>query len=305
VGLVLPLLLAAPRPAAACFPWAERVLAWDARADLYLLASWHDRDRPPPVSAAVTPNWYELRRISTGAQVAAHNCADGDSAVGAASVTRPCEWRTALAAALPRDFGARGEPFGAGRLRLRSLPMGADSELALEGRGRRGWRRLLWLEYRPRSPERVRTSITVAERAAGDVVLGLEAFARGGNCTNTTVRMLRLPLEDLEDPARPGRQRRLLAPLDEDAPFERWQTAADLGPLPPERLIPALVAAERAAHLDIGVRWWKLATAALDPPRLAALTTQLRARPDLPGIVARLSTATRRAPAQRPDRPEP
>ncbi len=96
--------------------------------------------------------------------------------------------------------------------------------------------------------------------------------ARGGNCPNSLVRVLRVPQADIVNPGRAGRRINLLARsarLDER--FEHWRTIAELGPLPPERLMEALEAAEREEQYAFGARWWSEATKRLPAGRLSQL----------------------------------
>jgi hypothetical protein len=290
----LALLLAPAREAAACYQWAEAVVAFDLAADLYVLATWHERERPPQPLSSVVPNWYELMRISTGEKVASHKCHDSIGMPEPAAPVLPCDWRQGLAAALPKTatWQRSGRPLATAGLRVRPVKMGYDTAMALETRGPRGWQRVTFFEYASRGwTEKVTYKFGASERAQGRVGLFLEAFSRGGNCTNTTVHAVLLDEADWKDPARPGRQAHLLAGLGASSPFEQWFTAAELAPLPADKLLTAMAVAEREARIPTGVRWWREATAALPAARIAALSAELRKRKDLEETVRVLHPA--------------
>src|SRR5439155_26953603 len=119
---------------------------------------------------------------------------------------------------------------------------------ALGTRTRGGARWLLWLHVMGAgevAQERRSYALGPFDVEADEALVGVEMRARGGNCPYTTARVLRLPRADLDDPRRAGRQATLLAgPPRKDQPFEHWRTIAELGPLPVDRLLEALTAAE-------------------------------------------------------------
>jgi hypothetical protein len=267
--------------ARACTPSVDRVLAFDEPADVYVTATWNDRERAPEPPSMVVPNSYELRRLSTGEKLAEHKCWD---VFDDKSPPRICDWKQVLAAALPgkATWQRRGPLVPPGRVRLAPTKLGADRGVALEARGPRGWRRALWIEYGGRMvEERVRYSFTASELAGGRVVLAMEAASRGGNCAYTTTRAVVLDEADLRDPTNAGRQARLLRLLGPQARFETWMTAAEIAPLPPERLLDGIAAAARQIQHTLAAAWWTATTARLPPARVAALLAELRRRDEL------------------------
>jgi hypothetical protein len=65
-------------------------------------------------------------------------------------------------------------------------------------------------------------------------------------------------------------------------------TAADLGPLPAEKLVAALVMAEREGRAVFAVRWWKETTASLPPEQVKALERELKGRTDVEYVRSQL-----------------
>jgi hypothetical protein len=276
--------LLAASSAEACSPWAERVVAWDARADVVVVAIWMERDKVPAPGASARPDQYELRRLSTGRGLASHSCPDP----AGEAVTRDqpaCDWQTAFSRSIPGGaaWGRRGPALPAGRVRVRATrPDAATQEFALEARGPRGWRRVLWLDRVAEGyPERRRYDIETSERTGGQVVLALRYHSRGGNCSHTAVQVFALDGRDLDDPTHPGRHARLVSRVREDRPFGHWRSVAELGPLPPARLIEAMEVAETAGQPALGVAWWRAATAGMPAVERQALERSLRSHPGL------------------------
>jgi hypothetical protein len=150
-------------------------------------------------------------------------------------------------------------------------------ETALETRGARGWRRLLWLSVTPaKDQERVDHALKLYDEEGSEALLGLEIHLQGGNCPRTLVQVLRVPRADLADPTRAGRQAQLMARPRLDERFEHWRTIAELGPIPAERLVEALEAAERDDQSDFGVQWWRRDTALLTPAQRDALAARVK-----------------------------
>jgi hypothetical protein len=257
-------------PAArACTPWVERVVAWDLGADLVVLQTWADRHRAPP--ASVPPIGFELRRLSTGEELGGRDCR-------LAPVITPCRFEAALGPLLPATarWRQRGRALPGG-LRVRAKRGAALRETALETRGARGWQRLLWLSVTPaKDQERVDHALKLYDEEGSDALLGLEIHLQGGNCPRTLVQVLRVPRADLADPARAGRQAALMARPRLDERFEHWRTIAELGPIPPEKLVEALEAAERDDQPDFGVQWWRRDTRGLAQAQLDALFAQVK-----------------------------
>ena len=116
----------------------------------------------------------------------------------------------------------------------------------------------------------------------GEAMLAVEVSARGGNCSYTFVRVYRVPEADLREPRRKGRQAEMLKrPARKDDPFEYWRTVADLGPLPPERLLEAMEAAGHDAQPTFAARWWREATRKLPRRRVAELAEAVKKSPAL------------------------
>jgi hypothetical protein len=262
---VMGLLLVTPRAALPCTPWAEAVLAWDMTTDVVVVGTWAERAEPP-APGSVPPGFFELRRISTGELLAAHDCQFGPVV--------PCEYQTALGKAIPAGttwHHATGAPPRNLRIKHR---VGRDRrEISLEARGRRGWQRLLWLQVMATNEqERRQYRWSAYDLRDGEAFMAFDVRARGGNCPNNLVRVVRVPQADIVDPDRPGRQIDLLAgPARLDERFEHWRTIAELGPLPPERIMEALEAAEREEQYAFGAKWWNEATKRLPPERLSRL----------------------------------
>lgn len=271
--------------AEACSPWAERLVGWDARNDVVVVAIWTERDRPPSSRRAPPPEQYELRRLSTGRGLATHQC-PAPAADGAAVGPGLCDWQTAFAKVVPglALAGRRGPGLKRGLVRVRTvkLPRGSQ-EFVLESPGPGGWRPITWLDFIAEDyPERRRYQLLASERVGDEVVLALEYLSRGANCDHTVVQTLRLLERDLRQPLHPERRARLLSRMREDRPFGAWRTIAAFGPLPPERLIEALEVAETVGQPQMGARWWRDGTAPLPPDRRAALALELAKRQSLP-----------------------
>jgi hypothetical protein len=266
----LALALGLPSRARACYSAAEATVAWDAQADVYVRARWPGRTLPP--GRGVLAAEYDLARLSTGEELATASCPE----------ERGCDWRQALAAKLPAD--ARWTAPGTGstaRLRIRLLPDGRETRVTLEARTPAGWRRLLWIDQLPESLERRKYKVTALELKPDVALIAYHGVARGGNCAYTESRAVRLPARDLDEPQTPAQRARLLTRLTDSSRFELWWTAAELGPIPAEKLVAALVAAERAGRYLFGARWWKETTPGLKPEQLEVLKREVKARKDL------------------------
>jgi hypothetical protein len=261
--------LATSPPARACTPWVERVLAWDFDADLVVLQTWAERDRAP--GPRVPPIGFELRRLSTGEELGARDCRLDP-------VISPCEFRVALGKLLPATAKWRQQGRALPRgLRVRAAGGAALRETALETRAAGGWRRLLWLSVTAaKDPERLQHTLKLYDEQGTDALLGFEVYLQGGNCPRTVVQALRVPRADLADPARAGRQAALMVRPRLDERFEHWRTIADLGPIPPGRLVEAMEAAEREDHSAFGVEWWRRDTRKLPPAEVEALAGKVR-----------------------------
>jgi hypothetical protein len=267
-------------PANACTPWAERVAAWSAASDLYVLAGWDNREKPPPSQKLIQPQYYQLKRISTGEQLAWHRC---DHPTSETSGPRPCTWQAAFAKQLA---GASFQP-GNGivnqkRLRVRAIQNKGVREYSLESRGPKGWQRVLYLDFIfPDYPERRRYSVTELGSSGEHAILMLDYQASGGNCSHTAARAFRLHKLDLTDPTSAERRARLLASVSQEDALEDWRTLAELAPLPADRLLEALEAAESKGQIAWGARWWREASADLAPEQLARLRDEIQRRPGL------------------------
>jgi hypothetical protein len=278
-------LLAAPTPARdVCVPFADRVLTWDSEADLYVVATYTERAEPPARGAPLAPNLLELRRISTGAQLQLVNCALHADELGPGAELAPCDYRIEFARYLGgktlRPHGAR---LDLGRFKVASVEEGGvRGQVLLVHNPRGGWQRLAWLEQqRADAPEKVTVRVVEGEKSGEHVDLVLSRRQRGGDCSHTSVRVLRLRGGDLEAPAAGERQAHLLAHLSSSSPLASWRTAAEVAPLPPERVLIGMVVAEEAGLPQLGARWWQETTAQLPVERVAPLVTALRERPDL------------------------
>ena len=227
-------------------------MAWDIGNDLVAVGIWAERDRLPPPSERGRPGLFELRRIGTGEVLLAHDCE-----------LKPhikCEFQSALASAIPpgtawRTGGSPPPP----TLRILHRTKPRRREVILESRVQGRWQPLSWLQVSVwNEPERRRYHWHAYDSLGDEAMLAFEVRARGGNCPNTLVRVFRMPLEDVKWPRRPARALDLLsrqARLDER--FEHWLTIADLGPLPPARLMEALEAAEREEQYTEGAEWYR------------------------------------------------
>jgi hypothetical protein len=149
---------------------------------------------------------------------------------------------------------------------------------ALEARTARGWQRLAWLDFIDAGSARRRYVVPAMERTGDDVLVAVQYYSSGDDCSRTVAQALRFRARDLEDPRNPDRQRALLAAVRQDALLPHWRTVAELGPLPADRLLDVLEIAEGAGHWEWGARWWREATAVLPPAQVAALTRELRRR---------------------------
>jgi hypothetical protein len=272
--------------ASACVESADKVVAWDAETDLYVVASYLERDRPPGSGGRIFPNLIELRRMSTGAQVGLVNCATEPGALRASSATEPCDFRTLFGGLIPHraQFRRQGTPLDRSRLAIKGFAEGADRAYALMSRpsAAAAWHRVMWLgDQVLRAPERMNVRIVDGERWQGEVLLVLDIRHEGGACKSTEAKMLRLRQIDLDEPAALEHQKHLLARLKESSPFAEWRSAAEIAPLPPARLISAMVAAAEAGKADFAARWWNATTTGLPPEQLAALAVALRDRPEL------------------------
>ncbi|HEY0707082.1 MAG TPA: hypothetical protein VGG33_09800 [Polyangia bacterium] len=270
--------------AAACVPYADAVVAWDVDADLYVVATYHER-ATPPASRTAFPNLLELRRISSGKQVGVVNCAAAPGAVGAAAARGPCDFRALFGSAIPRSarFVAQGKPLPPGRLRIAALPDPSDGGLALFARTPAGGRhQVRWLgNARTQTGETLSFRLGASERRADVVVVALESRYRGGGCERTEAKLLRFHPRELDAKPGPEQQAGLLAALSLSSPFEDWRSAADIAPLPPEKLVFGMVVAAEAGRQDLAARWWTQGTATLPLERVASLAAALRARPEL------------------------
>jgi hypothetical protein len=144
------------------------------------------------------------------------------------------------------------------------------------------WQRVAWLEQQiPGAVEKVKVSLVEGERQGDYVDLVIARQQSGGDCSNTSVRMLRLRAEDLESPADSERQAHLLSRLNSSSSFAAWRTAAEVAPLPAARLLVGMAVAEEAGFAQFAARWWQETTAQLPVEQVAPLVTALRDRPEL------------------------
>ncbi len=270
-----------PRTRDACIPFADRVIAFDTDADLYVVGTYTQRD---VARTGMEPNLLELRRISTGAQIDLVNCALHADELGAAAARGPCDFRIEFA----RHVGAGRFRQHGERLDLQRFKVATVEEDGLRGQvlmvkaARSGWQRLAWLEQQiAEAAEKVTLRLVAAERRGGHVDLVLARRQRGGDCNNTTVRVLRLREVDLEQPAAAARQGHLLAHLSSSSPLVAWRTAAELAPLPPARLLIGMAVAEEAGMPQLAARWWQATTAQLPVEQVGPLAQALRDRPEL------------------------
>jgi hypothetical protein len=266
-ALALALLLAGAGRVWACSAGAEQVLVWDPGADLAVTARWSERDRVPP--PGTRPDALDLRRISTGQRVALDDCTEPGAS---------CDPAAAFARVAP---GARWHPpiAGGGRvLRVRRSVSARRQEWALETRDARGWQRLAWLDFIDTGSARRRYQIAALERTGEEVVVAVQFYSSGDDCSRTVVQALRFRARDLQEPRRPDRQQYLLGAVRQDAALPHWRTVAELGPLPADRLLDVLEIAEGAGHWAWGAHWWREATAALSAGEVAALAAELRRR---------------------------
>jgi hypothetical protein len=255
--------------ARACTPSAERLLAWDGKADLAVVARWSERDRPPPAGSRLRPEVLELRRIGNGASIAVHEC----------GARGPCDHRSAFP-----DRGAQWTKPGPAMPRLRTTRLFTENvqQYALEARGARGWQRLAWLGFVESSHLEQRSYRVAASAEVGDEVLvAVEYHSRGGNCKRTMVQVSKLRAGDLDDPANPERRKYLLGQVRQDLPLEYWRTVAELGPLPAEHVIEALELADAVGRWAWGARWWREAIAGAPPGVVKSLTAELEKHPNL------------------------
>jgi hypothetical protein len=274
-----------PGTVRACTPWAEAMLVWDGASDLAVVASWKGIERPPESLKAV-PHAYELRRISTGEQVARERCSElEDGASQPESSPASCDWKLAFARLVPPTarWSRPGKGVAAGnRLRVRRHLTATAQEFALEARSKTAWRRVLWLDFISRGyREHRRYWVGPSMRLAEDVVLAVQFHSTGGNCNQTVVQILRLRQADIDDPKNRGRQAHMLTTIRQDAALEHWRTVAELGPLPPGRLLEALSLAENEGYWEWGAQWWRAAIARLPANQVASLTDAILRDPTL------------------------
>jgi hypothetical protein len=274
---------AAPPRRQICVPFADRVLAWDAEADLYVVATYLQRDTIAD-KTNLPPNLLELRRISTGAQRQLVNCALHADELGSEAMRGPCDFRVEFGRYLnAQRFRQHGTRVELGRLKVVSVEDDGSQGTVLMARvPGKGWQRVAWLEQQPvDAPEKVTVRLVGGERWGDNVDLVVSRRQRGGDCSHTSVRMLRLRAADLEAPAAPERQAHLLGQLSSSSSFAAWRTAAELAPLPPERLLIGMAVAEESGLPQFAARWWQQTTAQLPVERLAPLVAGVRDRPEL------------------------
>ncbi len=318
----------------ACAPFADRVLAWDAAADLYVVATHLARRRPPTPSTP--PDLLELRRLSSGHQLAVVSCADRSGAFTGDAVSI-CDPRVDLAAHLPRTARLAFRPSGAGRdglrarLSLREIVERDGRSVALYAVGAGGRReRILYLAHRPPTASmRARvvdvesfapavaakvdgdSKITGAAKPAaaaklrdrGDLLVMAELNVREGACERTEAVMVRIPIADLDRPAAPERQARLLARRKPPLAFEEWRSAAEIAALPADKVLSGLLAAVNADRPDLAARWWSETAAALPIEQIAPLATTLRERPELSEVRALVNLPSPPPPSPAPPAP--
>jgi hypothetical protein len=267
--------------ASACAPSADRIVAWDAKADLYVVATHLGRATPPEGNPPA--DLLALRRLTTGRQVALVNCASRPGALDARGAYG-CDYH-AFGHHVPPGTTFRRQGPGADRSRLavRAIQRGDhEREFALMAKGNDGlWYRVLWLDDLAVPPETITLRIIGSEQVGDDVVLALEGRHQGGGCRFTDVQMLRVRKVDLEKPAASERQAHLLGLLKISSPLSWWRTAAEIAPLPSSHLIVGMVAAVEAGRTDFAVRWWKETLASLPVTEVAPVTEALRERPEL------------------------
>jgi hypothetical protein len=270
---VIPFVLAAgiladAQLARACSDGAEQVVAWDLRDDMAVVAQYGGRDRLPPRGATARPEVYALRRISTGERVAQQECTEQGA----------CDYREAFSHS-PDGWQAPAS-HGPPPVRVRRRLVDKRQEFSLEVPGKGGWRHLAWLDFVAADAGQRLYSVVAHARDGNtdDVVVALQYHARGGGCSRTVAQVLRFPARDLADPRNPARQRTLLANVRQDALLPHWRTVAELGPLPPNRLLDVLELAEGAGYPAWGARWWREATTSLPAAQVAALTVEFRRR---------------------------
>jgi hypothetical protein len=284
VSVMFVLAMQVPRTALACVPYADAVVAWDIDADLYVVATYHERAVPPRPAEAVFPNLLELRRISSGKQIGVVNCAAEPGAVGAVAARGPCDFRTEFGPLIPKTAGfvPRGKPLGRGEVRVATVPDSRDSGFALMARSRTGGlQNVRWLgQPETLTGERLSLRLGASERRPDAIVIVLESRYRGA-CNRTEAKLLHLHPIELDATAGPERQKRLLGKLNLSSSFEDWRSAADLRPLPPEKLVFGMVVAAEAGRHDLAARWWTEGTADLPLDRVASLAAALRTRPEL------------------------
>ena len=290
----------------ACVASAEQVVAWDAEADLYVVASYLERDRPPGPGARVFPNLLELRRLSTGAQVDLVNCASQPGALRASSAIEPCDFRVLFGARIPRRalFKRQGTRLDPNRVAIKPFAEGPDRAFALVARakGASAWHRVMWLgDEVMRPPERMNIRIIDGEHWQQEVLVVIEITHQGGTCRSTEARVLRVREIDLDQPAALEHQKHLLVRLKESSPFAEWRSAAEIAPLPPNRLVNAMVVAAEAGKPDFAAHWWTATTTGLPLDQVAALAGALRDRPELRQIVAMIRLPA--PPQAEPDGP--
>jgi hypothetical protein len=284
VLLLVPASAAATSARQTCVPFADQVVSWDSEADLYVVATYTERAVPPGRAGGLGPNLLELRRISTGAQLHLINCALHDDELGPDAMRGPCDFRVEFGSYVGAGrFRQHGQPIDLRRLKVALVKENDTSgQVLMVHAARGGWQRVAWLEQqRADAPEKVRVRVVGGERLGANVDLVIARQQSGGDCSNTSVRMLRLRAEDLEGPAAVARQAHLLAHLKSSSSFVEWRTAAELAPLPPERLLVAMAVAEEAGLPQFAARWWRETTGQLPVERVAPLAAALRDRPEL------------------------
>lgn len=269
--------LAGPRLAAACTPWAENLLAWSFDQDLVVVGMWSERSRLPP-PRGVAPDVLELRRLSTGEPLVGHDCRNQPTPA-------KCTYDVVLASAIPprTTWRTKGTP-PPRTLTIKHSESKTLREISLDARAGRGKsRRLLWLQVmNANEQERRRYEWNRFDVAGDEALMAFSVPGRGGNCPNSTLRVLRVPLADIADPGRPGRQATLLGrPARFDERFEHWRTVADLGPIPPNRLVEAMEAAEREEQFAFGAQWYRETTRGMPAEQLKPLAAAVKANQGL------------------------
>jgi hypothetical protein len=261
-------------------PSVGRIVAAAPDADLVVIAGWtwfaDEMPTPPP-----PPERYSVERISNGSVVASMTCDRGPD-----DIPMPCDWRKLLQGQpwANASFSA-GSPAQARAARVRHV---WKNEWALEVKTRKGFVRALWIIGEE-------LTITRQWRTEAGLLLAVSELYGLRQLPSERQFPVFLTARELEHPKAPERQARILdmarhlVSTGEMSAGAGWyRTAAELGPLPADHLLPALHAAEFVRREDLGARWFQRATRSMKDEDVNRLRQEIVSDSTLRRVAAKL-----------------